>query len=298
MRPPGKARRGSKPGVCDRRVTQPGEMQRRPNAEVFRDHCTSDVAGGDHSGGDPGADRPGARRGRRRDDRRAPRAGHRRAPARAACAGDRRRGAPADGGAPRRHPLRDDQARCGLVLAGNEPLWARLASGERAAQLVSRIGIRRRLTRPADTDILALAERLLRLRPTGDARRAVLQAGRGIGGLRAVRKLAGQALVSARAEGRDRIAPGDVALAAAMEAALATSCLSPQNQDRRTNDLPRGLLWHFRKCHSSPARPTGLAQATRLTFRRTYPQRSWWCLRRGNRRQGRRNPRGCRGWIE
>ena len=41
MRPPGKARRGSKPGVCDRRVTQPGEMQRRPNAEVFRDHCTS-----------------------------------------------------------------------------------------------------------------------------------------------------------------------------------------------------------------------------------------------------------------
>ena len=112
-----------------------------------------------------------------------------------------------------------DQARCGLVLAGNEPLWARLASGERAAQLVSRIGIRRRLTRPADTDILALAERLLRLRPTGDARRAVLQAGRGIGGLRAVRKLAGQALVAARAEGRDRIAPGDVALAAAMEAA-------------------------------------------------------------------------------
>ena len=112
-----------------------------------------------------------------------------------------------------------DQARCGLVLAGNEPLWARLASGERAAQLVSRIGIRRRLTRPADTDILALAERLLRLRPTGDARRAVLQAGRGIRGLRAVRKLAGQALVSARAEGRDRIAPGDVALAAAMEAA-------------------------------------------------------------------------------
>ena len=43
MRPPGKARRGSKPGVCDRRVTQPGEMQRRPNAEVFRDHCTSCV---------------------------------------------------------------------------------------------------------------------------------------------------------------------------------------------------------------------------------------------------------------
>ena len=35
MRPPGKARRGSKPGVCDR------PAQRRPNAEVFRDHCTS-----------------------------------------------------------------------------------------------------------------------------------------------------------------------------------------------------------------------------------------------------------------
>ena len=44
MRPPGKARRGSKPGVCDRRVTQPGEMQRRPNAEVFRDHCTREIS--------------------------------------------------------------------------------------------------------------------------------------------------------------------------------------------------------------------------------------------------------------
>ena len=112
-----------------------------------------------------------------------------------------------------------DQARCGLVLAGNDPLWARLASGERAAQLVSRIGLRRRLTRPADTDILTLAETLLRMRPAGDARRAVLQAGRGIGGLRAVRKLVGQALVAARAEGRERIAAADVVVVAAMEAA-------------------------------------------------------------------------------
>ena len=113
-----------------------------------------------------------------------------------------------------------DATSCGLALAGNEPLWARLASGERAAQLVSRIGLRRRLGRPAEADVLALAETLLRGRVTGPARQALLTAGRGVGGLRAVRKLVGQALLLARGDDRDRIAPGDVVDAAAqMEAA-------------------------------------------------------------------------------
>ena len=42
-----------------------------------------------------------------------------------------------------------DAAECGLVLAGNDLLWARLAATERAGQLISRIGRQCRLRRPS-----------------------------------------------------------------------------------------------------------------------------------------------------
>ena len=109
-----------------------------------------------------------------------------------------------------------DAAACGLVLAGNEPLWSRLASGDRAAQLVSRVGIARRLRRPADADILALAAALLGSAPAGAGRTAVLAAGRGIGGLRAVRKLITQAQLLARGDDRDKATSQDLADAAAL----------------------------------------------------------------------------------
>ena len=107
-----------------------------------------------------------------------------------------------------------DAAGCGLALAGNEPLWARLASGERAAQLVSRVGLTYRLRRPTEADVLQLAATLLGTPATGTARAAVLTAGRGIGGLRAVRKLIGQAHILAAGDGRPRARLGDVADAA------------------------------------------------------------------------------------
>ena len=110
-----------------------------------------------------------------------------------------------------------DAAGCGLVLAGNEPLWARLASGERAAQLVSRVGIVRRLRRPAPGDALELAAALTGASPAGRARKAVLAAAARTGGLRAVRKLVGRAHLLAAADGRDRPADADVADAAELQ---------------------------------------------------------------------------------
>ena len=113
-----------------------------------------------------------------------------------------------------------DQAHCGLVLAGNEPLWGRLASGERAAQLVSRVGLTFRLRRPAPTDAVALATALLGAAPEGKARAAVLAAAAGMGGLRAVRKLAEQAFLMAAADQRDQVEPGDVVDAAELLGAM------------------------------------------------------------------------------
>lgn len=107
-----------------------------------------------------------------------------------------------------------DAAGCGLAYAGNEPLWARLASGERAAQLVSRVGLTCRLRRPAAADVLELAGTLLGGPVKGPARSAVLAAGSGIGGLRAVRKLVGQAHLLAAGDGRDLATAEDVADAA------------------------------------------------------------------------------------
>ena len=107
-----------------------------------------------------------------------------------------------------------DAAGCGIAFLGNDPLWAKLASGERAAQLVSRVGLTYRLRAPASTDILALATTLLHAPPTGAARAAVLAAGGGLGGLRAVRKLIGQAHILAAGDDRDRPTLVDVADAA------------------------------------------------------------------------------------
>lgn len=107
-----------------------------------------------------------------------------------------------------------DAAGCGLVLAGNEPLWGRLARGERAAQLVSRVGLRFHLPHPSETDVLALAETLLRRPAAGAGRRAVLGAGRGVGALRAVRRLVAQALILARGAGRGEPADQDLVDAA------------------------------------------------------------------------------------
>ena len=107
-----------------------------------------------------------------------------------------------------------DEARCGLVLCGNEPLWSRLARGERAAQLVSRVGIRYHLRQPSTTDVLALAQALLGRPVEGGGRKAVLAAGHGVGSLRSVRKLVAQAHIFARGDGRDEATDQDLADAA------------------------------------------------------------------------------------
>ena len=104
-----------------------------------------------------------------------------------------------------------DQAGCGLVLAGNEPLWSRLASGERAAQLVSRVGLTWRLRKPAAADAVELAATLLGSAPDSKAKVQILAAAGGMGGLRAVRKLIGQAQLLALGEGRDHANAADVA---------------------------------------------------------------------------------------
>ena len=109
-----------------------------------------------------------------------------------------------------------DQSGCGLVLAGNEPLWARLATGKRAAQLASRVGLKVRLRRPAEADAIELAKTLIGAAPTGKARTAVLAAASGRGGLRAVRKLIAQAHLLAVGDGRERAGMDDVADAAVL----------------------------------------------------------------------------------
>ena len=107
-----------------------------------------------------------------------------------------------------------DAARCGLVLAGNEPLWGRLTGGVRAAQIVSRVGVRRLLGAPSTADAEDLAAALLGSRPRGAGLRAVLDAAARPGGLRSVRKLAASAAVLARGAGRDDVVDGDLADAA------------------------------------------------------------------------------------
>ena len=113
-----------------------------------------------------------------------------------------------------------DQARCGLVFCGNQPLWAKLADGDRSAQLVSRVGLKVRLGQPAEADALELAKALLGAVPAGKAKTAVLEAAKGVGGLRAVRKLVAQARLLAAGDGRDHANMDDVADAAELLGAI------------------------------------------------------------------------------
>ena len=110
-----------------------------------------------------------------------------------------------------------DRAGCGLALLGNEPLWARLAGGERAAQLVSRIGLRKHLGMPAAGDADLIAATLLRRQPNAAEQKIVRAAARRAGGLRAVCKLVFNARTFALGDEREAIAAED--LAAAAEAA-------------------------------------------------------------------------------
>ena len=107
-----------------------------------------------------------------------------------------------------------DLAECGLVLAGNDPLRARLKAAGRAGQLLSRVGLSRRLKAATEGDVLELAETLLQREPGGEGRQAILAAARNLGQLRAVRKLVSLAGIFARADGRGSVSDEDLVLAA------------------------------------------------------------------------------------
>ncbi len=111
-----------------------------------------------------------------------------------------------------------DRAGCGLALLGNEPLYQRLASGERSAQLVSRIGLRKHLGLPCAADVDLLARDLLRREPGAEERKLLRSAARRAGGLRALNKLVFSAYAFALGADRKRPAAEDLA-AAAEEAA-------------------------------------------------------------------------------
>ncbi len=109
-----------------------------------------------------------------------------------------------------------DRAGCGLALVGNDPLWPRLAGSERAAQIVSRVGIRRRLGSPSQGDLHTLAAALLGRALEPNERTVITTMGRRAGGLRAVAKAMRDAHALARAEGRNCPSGEDVAGAASL----------------------------------------------------------------------------------
>ncbi len=109
-----------------------------------------------------------------------------------------------------------DRAGCGLALVGNDPLWPRLAGSERAAQIVSRVGIRRRLGSPTPSDLHTLAGALLGRELGHQERTVITSMGRRAGGLRAVAKAMRDAHALARAEGRSCPSADDVAGAASL----------------------------------------------------------------------------------
>lgn len=91
-----------------------------------------------------------------------------------------------------------DKAEIGLVLCGNESVYARLTGGSRAAtfaQLFSRIGKRLRLTQPSKADVTALADAY---GVTGkEERQALIEISQKPGALRAVVKTLNYAAVMA-----------------------------------------------------------------------------------------------------
>ena len=111
-----------------------------------------------------------------------------------------------------------DRAGAGLAYVGNEPLWPRLAGGERSAQIVSRIGpYKLRLGLPGAGDAEALAEALL-ARPIHDTERKVISAvARRAGGLRGIVQTVHAAHAYALGRGAEAIARQDLAAAAGEE---------------------------------------------------------------------------------
>lgn len=91
-----------------------------------------------------------------------------------------------------------DKAEMGLVLCGNESVYARLTGGSRAAtfaQLFSRIGKRLRLSQPSKADVIALADAY---GVTGkEERQALIEISQKPGALRAVVKTLNFAAVMA-----------------------------------------------------------------------------------------------------
>ena len=103
-----------------------------------------------------------------------------------------------------------DRAGCGLALIGNEPLWPRLASGDRSAQLVSRFGLKKRLGVPATLDVDMLAAALLRRTPSNEEIKMIRQISILAGGLRKVRKILKLAHAFARGDNRQEILTADI----------------------------------------------------------------------------------------
>jgi len=106
------------------------------------------------------------------------------------------------------------EASCGLVLAGNPPLWTRVSSGERSA-LYSRIGHMESLKRASESDVITLAEALARRELGAKGRDAAVAVSRGTAGFRAVVKMMGLAAIFARGDGRGEANDDDLAKAAA-----------------------------------------------------------------------------------
>ena len=113
-----------------------------------------------------------------------------------------------------------DRAGCGLALIGNEPLWPRLASSDRAAQLVSRVGIRRHLGAPLTADIHDLSAALLGRSVSAKEHTCLAGVGRRAGGFRAVYKTIGDAYSLARADQRDTPKTTDIENAISLREAV------------------------------------------------------------------------------
>lgn len=108
-----------------------------------------------------------------------------------------------------------DRGGCGLAYVGNEPLWPRLAGGERAAQLVSRIGpYRLRLGRPGAGDAEALATTMLGRPLQAPERKLVCTVAARAGGLRGIVQTVHAAHAYALGRGAEGIAREDLAAAA------------------------------------------------------------------------------------
>ncbi len=109
-----------------------------------------------------------------------------------------------------------DLAGCGLGLLGDDSIRQTLA---RCPQVTGRTGVRVALGAAPEADVAALAQSVLGRRPAREERAALMAAGRGPGGLHALRRLLAGAWLMARADGRGAIAAGDLAAAAESEAA-------------------------------------------------------------------------------